>query len=136
MRLRLKYEPSPANAPLFAADIAAAAQEISGVSVDYTPQSLALVDDILEDMRDDGPPAEAVAETLFGFGCYVGEVMTRHGGGVWVAPPAGMEDMFGFPLGISLPDGYASPISKVFKRYENGPEDSLVYFYRVFCESP
>ena len=94
MRLRLKYEPAPVNAPRFAADIATAAQQVSGVVVDYTPTSLALVDDILDDIRRDGPPVEAIAETLFGFGCYVGEVMARHGGGAWVESPAGPEDFY------------------------------------------
>jgi hypothetical protein len=33
-----------------------------------------MVDEIIEELRQDGPPVEMIAETLFGFGCYVGEV--------------------------------------------------------------
>ncbi|MFF0654822.1 hypothetical protein [Micromonospora tulbaghiae] len=29
--------------------------------------------------------------------------------------------------------GWCNPIAKAFKRLENGPEDSLRYFYAVFA---
>jgi hypothetical protein len=46
----LLHEPTPANAPLFAADIARSALTISGVKLGYSPASLEQVDAILEDL--------------------------------------------------------------------------------------
>ena len=44
-----------------------------------------------------------------------------------------MAEFAGFPLVIELGKGnYCNPIGKVFKRLENGEEDSLSYFYHLF----
>ncbi|TDC32979.1 hypothetical protein E1211_19895 [Micromonospora sp. 15K316] len=133
MQLRLKYAPVPENASRFAADIAASAAKVSGVQLDYTPDSLALVDSILDDFRADGLTGEQLAETLFGFGCYVGEVLTRHAGGRWRATAEDEQAVVGWPMLIELGERrWCNPIGKAFKRLENGPEDSLRYFYTVF----
>lgn len=133
MRLRLKYDPAPENASAFAADIAAATLDISGVALDYSRESLELVDSVIEDLRSGGPPAEQIAETLFGFGCYVGEVMVRRGGGRWDAPAGRDEAAFaGYPLLVRFPaGGWANPIHKVFRRYREGREHQLLHFYDV-----
>ncbi|MGF6882627.1 hypothetical protein ABIA39_001569 [Nocardia sp. GAS34] len=104
MRLRLKYAPEPANAARFAADIAAAAANVSGVELDYTPDSLGHVDEIIEGFRSDRLSSDQVAETLFGF-----------------------------PMVMELPTGMVcNPIGKAFKRLDHGPEESVPYFYHVF----
>lgn len=134
MQLRLKYEPVPANAARFAADIVAAAAQISGVQLDYTPESLALVDAIFDDFRADGVTSEQLAETIFSFGCYVGEVLTRHAGGRWRATAEDEQAIVGWPMVVELSEHrWCNPIGKAFKRLENGPEDSLRYFYTVFA---
>ena len=92
--LNLKYDPTPENAPALAADIVAAARRITGVELDYSRGSLERVDAILEDLRSNGPPAEQIAETLFGFGCYVGEVMVRCSTGRWDVPRGAEEESF------------------------------------------
>jgi hypothetical protein len=33
-------------------------------------------------------------------------------------------------------DRWANPVGTAFKRYENGAEHSVRYFYKVFCETP
>jgi hypothetical protein len=133
MTFRLKYDPTPENAAAFAADIAAATLRISGVELDYSRESLTRVDAVIEDLRSGGPPAEQIAETLFGFGCYVGEVMVRRGGGRWDAPTGTDEEAFaGYPLIVRFPaGGWANPIHKVFRRYREGEEHQLLYFYDV-----
>lgn len=83
MQLRLKYAPVPENAARFAGDIVVSAAQVSGVHLDYTPDSLTSADAILDGFRAEGLASGQVAETLFGFGCYVGEVLTRHAGGRW-----------------------------------------------------
>ncbi|QKW19345.1 hypothetical protein HUT16_09925 [Kitasatospora sp. NA04385] len=135
MELRLRYAPEAVNAGRFAADIVVSAAQVSGAELDYSVRSLAVVDGIIEDFRANGIVSAQLGETLFGFGCYVGEVMVRQGGAAW-RPVAG-EDVaaFGFPLVVALPSGQVcNPIGKVFRRLENGPEDSLPHFYTVFAE--
>jgi hypothetical protein len=136
MNLRLKYEATPANAPRFAADMVRVAQQVSEVALDYSVASLKNVDDIIEGMRSEGSTCQQIAETLFGFGCYVGEVFVRQAGGSWRATESTpMAKFGGFPLVVHMPNGsYCNPIGKAFKRLENGVEDSLPYFYTVFSK--
>jgi hypothetical protein len=136
MKLNLKYPPTPENAANFAADIAAAAFRISGAKLDYSVGSLQPVDDILEKMRGDGVKSTQVAETLFGFGCYVGEVFVRNVAAIWRnSADTKMAGMPGFPLVIQTgADAFCNPIGKAFKRVDNGIEDSLPYFYQVFSK--
>jgi hypothetical protein len=137
MNLRLKYPPIPQNAARFAADIVEMAEEASGVVLDYSPRSLEDVDAIVQSFADDGCSADDVKETLFGFGCYVGEVFVRNTGATWRPPDESEQDIFGWPMVIELgPESVCNPIGKVFKRLENGDADSLRYFYTVFAENP
>ncbi|WAL71536.1 hypothetical protein OU787_08490 [Kitasatospora sp. YST-16] len=135
MELRLRYAPEAVNAGRFAADIVVSAAQVSGVELDYSVGSLAVVDGIIEEFRESGIVGEQVGETLFGFGCYVGEVMVRQGGAAWRGVGGEEAVAFGFPLVVDLPSGQVgNPIGKVFRRLENGPQDSLPYFYTVFAE--
>ncbi|GAA2120217.1 hypothetical protein GCM10009759_68890 [Kitasatospora saccharophila] len=135
MELRLRYAPEVGNAGRFAADIVASAAQVSGVELDYSVASLAVVDGIIEEFRGSGIVSGQIGETLFGFGCYVGEVMVRQGGAAWRGVGGEEAAAFGFPLVVDLPSGQVgNPIGKVFRRLENGPEDSLPYFYAVFAE--
>lgn len=134
MQLRLKYAPTPENAGRFADEIAASAASVSGVDLDFTPESLALVDGIFDDFRSDGVPARQITETLFGFGCYVGEVLTRHASAHWREVTEAEQAMVGWPLVVELgADRWCNPIGKAFKRLNNGPEDSFQHFYTVFA---
>ncbi|WP_033222444.1 hypothetical protein [Kitasatospora phosalacinea] len=135
MELRLRYAPEVVNAGRFAADIVVSAARVSGAELDYSVGSLAVVDGIIEEFRASGIVSGQVGETLFGFGCYVGEVMVRQGGAAWRAVSAEEVPAFGFPLVVGLPSGQVcNPIGKVFRRLENGPQDSLPHFYTVFAE--
>ena len=135
MKLRLKYPPIPENAAKFAAGIVKAALDVSGVQLDFKPESLAAVDNIIEGMRAEGVTYEQIAETLFGFGCYVGEVFVRNNGGIWrIADETQLkEEIAGSPIVMELQDGSINnPVGKVFKRFINGDTDSLTFFYQVF----
>jgi hypothetical protein len=113
------------------------AASASGVKLDFTPDSLALVDGIFDDFRAEGVTGRQIAETLFSFGCYVGEVFTRHAGGRWRALDDVELAVGGWPLVVELgPGRMCNPIGKAFKRLENGPEDSLQYFYETFATPP
>jgi hypothetical protein len=85
-----------------------------------------------------GVTVDQLAETLFAFGCYVGEVFVRHAAARWIETPEQWLSAIGMRICIELPDQkrLCSPISKAFKRLENGDEDSLAYFYAVFSQPP
>lgn len=116
--------------PRMAADVVKMAREGAGVRLDYTPGSLALLDRIIDGIRRERPPTEAVTRTLLGFGAYTGAVLVRGAGAAWLDFDPGQRDIFGQPFGIRTPDGRVwNPLGKAVKRFQNGPEDSLRLFY-------
>jgi hypothetical protein len=135
MELRLKYPPTPEAAPKHAALCVSAVKNVDGVELDYSVGSLTMLDGIIEKLRRDGVSSGDVAETLFTFGCYVGEVFVRNASGRWCSPEGTpMEGVTGFPLLIHLgTGGYCNPIGKVFKRLDQGSEHNLPYFFQVFA---
>lgn len=122
--------PAGVLAPRAAADMVIMVREGSGIRLDHTPASLAVVDRIIDGIRREGPPVEALTETLAGFGAYLGEVLVRCAGATWVDFDPAQRDIFGQPYGIRTPDGRTwNPLGKAVKRFRNGPEDSLRLFY-------
>jgi hypothetical protein len=118
--------------PRLAADVVAMAREGGGIRLDYSPPSLALLDRMIDGIRRERPPAEAVAPVLKGFGAYTGEVLHRTAGGVWVDFDPDQRDIFGQPFGIRTADGRLwNPLGKAVKRYDggSGSGDSLRLFY-------
>lgn len=113
-----------------AASLVATVRERSGLGLDYSPGSLALVDRMIDGLRRGRPQAAALASTLLSVGAYAGEVLVRTAGAAWVEFDTGQRAIFGQPFGIRTPDGRLwNPLGKAVKRYENGPQDSL----RLFC---
>jgi hypothetical protein len=115
-----------------------AARNVDKVELDYSPQSLTAVDRILESFHREGLKENQIGETVFSFGCYVGEVLVRHNRGVWKIPTRtalsrilrGRESM----MVVELPDGtVCNPIGKAFKLLENGKTESVAYFYQLFA---
>ena len=132
--LRPPARPVPEHAAELAQSAAAAARNVDGIELNYTPASLALVDDILERFRE--PGSDAVAETIFVFGCYIGEVMIRNAGYEWVDTPTELARHLG-PLTVyrASTDTHASPIWKAFKRVDNGDVDNIAYYYQIFTDT-
>ncbi|MFI5962740.1 hypothetical protein ACIA8J_11270 [Streptomyces asoensis] len=76
--------PSAAAKPVrWAAEAVAAAPDALRAHLDHSPQSLWRVDRTIEDLRRDGSPYPAVADTLRGLGAYAGEVIVRETGAEW-----------------------------------------------------
>ncbi len=136
MEVKLKFPPTPEYADQLAELMVPAAQKVSGIVLDYSPDSLTAVDGIIDKFHRDNVPAERIASTLFCFGCYVGEVFVRNAGARWrPTEETSMKDFCDLPLVLELgPDRFCNPIGKVFKRHENGEEDFLPYFYHVFTK--
>jgi hypothetical protein len=99
--------------------------------LDYSVASLRVVDFLIDGLRKGGAERERLRETLFGLGAYVGEVLVRRAGAVWVDFDADQRAYFGQPLGVRMPDGRVwNPLGKVHNRFDSGgPEESLQTFY-------
>ena len=76
MILNLPFPPRPQHARELADVCVETARKVSGLHLDYTPASLALVDDQIDRFARGGVGVDEIASTLFCFGCYVGEVLS------------------------------------------------------------
>jgi hypothetical protein len=99
--------------------------------LDYSDRSLRVVDFLIDGLRKGGADRERARDALFGLGAYVGEVLVRRAGAVWVDFDAGQRAYFGQPAGVRMPDGRVwNPLGRVLNRFEvGGPEDSLQTFW-------
>lgn len=90
--------------------------------LDYTVESLQRLDQfITENFEPAG--TKPVGETLpVGIGCYMGEVIIRHLGGHWNENGEPEINNIG-------PVEAIYPIDKAIKRFKNGKEDSLAWYY-------
>lgn len=114
-----------------------AATFVAGVTVnhrlplDYSVASLRIVDRLIDGLRKGGADRDRLRATLLGLGAYVGEVLVRRAGAVWVEFDADQCAYFGQPVGVRMPDGRVwNPLGKVHNRFElGGPGESLQVFY-------
>lgn len=99
--------------------------------LDYSVASLRIVDSLIDGLRKGGADRERAQKTLLGLGAYVGEVLVRRAGAVWVDFDADQCAYFGQRAGVRMPDGRVwNPLGKVLNRFELGdPEESLQIFY-------
>ena len=115
-----------------AEDFSQAFANIEGAPLDYSLESLAKVDALLGEFEV--PGSDALAQTIFTVGAYIGEVVIRHGaefGYRWVFLDADdpIAPMMGFRMVIKNNHGaFANPIGKAFKRVDQGPTDSVRFF--------
>ena len=124
--LALKYPVSPEFSSAHAERFVTSMEEYEGIRLDYSHESLIDVDTLLGSFEEGG--SDAVAASVFESGCYVGEVLVRHHGYIWI-DVGESTGLFDFRVAIKGPHGnYANPIGKAFKRVENGPEDSVTAF--------
>lgn len=99
--------------------------------LDYSVASLRIVDFLIDGLRKGGADRERARETLLGLGAYVGEVLVRRAGAVWVDCDADQRAYFGQPVGVRMTDGRVwNPLGKVHNRFDlGGPGESLQTFY-------
>jgi hypothetical protein len=137
MKLQLRFPASPENALDHAQLAVEASWEENEVDLDYSPASLERLDDQIEGLREQGLTGEDVAEALFVFGCYLGQVMIQGLGGRWVATARSpLRDLSPWPMVVVLPGGSAwDPIGKAYKRLELGDSEYLPAFYAAAAAS-
>jgi hypothetical protein len=99
--------------------------------LDYSVASLRVVDFLIDGLRKGGADRQRAREALLGLGAYVGEVLVRRAGAVWVDLDAHQRAYFAQPVGVRMPDGRVwNPLGKVHNRFDTGgPEESLRTFY-------
>lgn len=133
MDLNLKYPPEPEYAKQLAEVCIDTAKRVSGLKLDYSVESLRLVESQLESFREQGLSVDQIASTLFCFGCYVGELLAKHLDGRWVYTDLSkMKGLTPFPIVVEVSNGDCwNPIGRVFRRFEEGDGEDLSYFYRV-----
>jgi hypothetical protein len=110
----------PAQAESF---VTIMADLVPGLSLDYSPQSLAALDEFIAsefDPEGKDPAPDGLQQDV---GAYVGEVVRRHVGGRWADDGALVE--------VGGPISSVNPIGKARKRFANGAEDSLAWFYET-----
>jgi hypothetical protein len=131
--LQLPYEPTAANAPRFAADIAEQAGG-QGVQLDFSADSIAYFDSVIESLRASKVELEQVAEVLFSLGCFVGEAIVRAAGGRWRASAGtSLAPTAPFPFVVLLPDGrLCDPAAQPFSTFALGDVASLSSFYTAW----
>lgn len=131
MKLRLRFPASPDNAADHARLAVEVAREQHDDALDYSPGSLEDLDQEIESLREEGLGGEDVAEVLFVFGCYLGEVMVRELGGRWAATPlSSLRSISPWPMVVVLEDGSAwDPIGKAYKRLELGDSEYLPAYF-------
>ncbi|MFE0437269.1 hypothetical protein [Streptomyces nigra] len=114
-----------------AAEFVARVTARNRLPLDYSVASLRVVDFLIDGLRKGGTGREQVRDTLFGLGAYVGEVLVRRAGAVWVDFDADQHAYFGQTVGVRMPDGRVwNPLGKVRNRFElGGPGESLQTFY-------
>lgn len=115
----------------YAATFVARVTARNRLPLDYSVASLRLVDFLIDGLRKGGGDRERARKTLVGLGAYVGEVLVRRAGAVWVDFDADQCAYFGQRVGVRMPDGRIwNPLGKGRNRFDaGGPGESLQTFY-------
>lgn len=95
-------------------------RQIMGVELKFDEESIMKLDDIISSAWPETPPVQLDSVVLT-FGSFLGEAMRQTLGGEWVQT----ETSYGLKIG----DATANVFSKVRKRFLNGMEDSLSYYF-------
>ncbi|MBK9194584.1 MAG: hypothetical protein IPO17_06255 [Flavobacteriales bacterium] len=127
----------------YAADAVDNAHQTLGITLDFTYESVRLVEDILSQLHRTiphgvwrfirrGPSRETMDLICKMYGGYIGEVVRKTSGGTWA-----FEDAFasGPLITLNLSSGAKIfPPSKVWKRLNDGPGDNVWSYFKVVTE--
>ncbi len=97
-----------------------------GLDLDYTPATITALEDMMQSNFEPGSADDNPA-LIVSMGCYVGEVLIRALGGRWAAD----DEFFHSPAVIieGRLQTRTFPLSRVWRRFEYGSEQSLVDYY-------
>jgi len=136
-----------ASPELIADDPTPGAELLDSSRLDFSVESLAAVDDYLDQIRQRQLEDEAYGKVALRCGAYVGEVILRNAAGKeyhWLDYKGALKinksiAAFGETLGTAAVlwdsgTGLTFPLGKVMKFLDNGREDSVQFFARVMIE--
>ena len=108
-----------------------------GFALPYTPESLLVVDAIVDKIKATGATDQQASGLLAGLGCYVGEVFVRHAKATWRSPAEmGMTGACRWPVVLALPGLITcDAIGQAFRRFDGGASESLALFYETTAAS-
>jgi hypothetical protein len=124
---------SPSTAPQLAEASVAFVDHKFGFRLPFTPESLILVDAIIDKIRATGATEQQASGLLSGLGCYVGEVFVRNAKASWRSTAEmRMSASCRFPAVLALPGPTGcDPIGRVFQRFSRGSTDSAALLYET-----
>lgn len=113
-----------------AGDFCLLARESYGLDLDYSPGTLNQLDELIDTNFGPGS-ADDNAALIVAMGCYVGEVILRAHGGLWQSEG----NFFHSPAVViqGKLQTHTFPLSRVWRRFEYGPEQSLEAYYSEVC---
>ena len=122
---------SPSTASRCAEESVVFVQKKFGFALPYSPESLLVVDAIVDKIKATGASEQQASGLLAGLGCYVGEVLVRHARGSWRSTAEmGMRRSCRFPVVVALPGVTGcDAIGKVFERFSGESKESLAALY-------
>lgn len=122
----------PEQAAKLAETAVSVIEKIDGQRLDYSPDSLKVVDRLVVKFRSEGNTPQTMTKAMIVFGCYVGEVFVRNLPYRWDKPTDKEYDLGFTSIGIRAQNGgFTNPIGKTFKLLQNGQEDSVAFLYEV-----
>lgn len=107
--------------------------KLYGIDLDFSPESIEKLDEILKSLYDSSPNNDLTEKRLYTisieFGVYLGETLLRNclseHGYSWRL------DENNIPVLAKSKDFQMSPVSKVYKRLTNGYGDEVKPFYNI-----
>jgi hypothetical protein len=128
---------TPSTAAQLAEGCVSFVEQKFGFRLQYTPESLILVDAIIDKVRETGATEQQASGLLSELGCYVGEVLVRHAKASWrSAAEMGMSGGRS-PVVLAWPGAVAGdPIGRVFERFSRGAVQSVVGLYESAVPAP
>jgi hypothetical protein len=129
---------SPTTAAQFANGSVEFVQKKLGFELPYTPESLIVVDAIVDKVKETGATEQQASGLLFGLGCYVGEVFTRHAHASWRwTTEMKMTSACRFAIVLALPGVVGCDvIGKVFRRFSGGAGESAARLFEQAMTPP
>jgi len=127
MIIRLDIAPTPATVREYAQSAVGSMQDVYGIRMNFSVDSLAHVDRVLREWREGGAPIEAVTKSLYALGSYAGEVIRQRHGGRWVVPPVAQHgEVDSLFLFLKLADGREwRPIALAVQALTDEPQQTL-----------
>jgi len=138
--LKLRFPPEVQYAEQFAHTIVEAARELQNVELDYSPRSITKLEAILCGLRDEGAVVDDIAETLFSFGCYLGEVIVNAIGGRWYEHAPGRLALWTGEGDIDIDDknedDIHDPILRAFEFFQAPDTHALASYVATIIGEP